>query len=239
MAVHGGDSGGEAVDVGGALMGTLTLDIRESKKTIELFRRVVPEKWPDWTVDVRKIEVGDFAVEDRVGIEHKAPADFLGCIDNGRLFQQAHELSQSYEKAFIVVDGVPRNLWSNSFIPKTADNIFGVLSSLAMRQGVPVLFTGNMAVHFVTQVMKLAEKSEGEGSYAYNPIRRSASGRELGLHIIGSLKGVGPSRARALLDHYGSPLNALNNYGRWHKDVKGIGTTTSEKAGQVLEHSSD
>lgn len=220
-------------------MPTLTLDIRESKKTIRAFRTYVSEKWPEWEVDVREIDVGDFAVEDKLGIEHKTPGDFVSSLNGNKLFQQAEELKRSYEKACIVVDGIPRNLWENPYVPMTSDNVFGILSSLFMRRGVPVLFTGKRENLLVSQVMKLAEKTEGDGSFVYNPIRQQASKKELRLHLIASLRGVGPKRARGIIDFYGSPLEALKQYERWKDDIPGIGEATVQRAKEVLEDAVD
>lgn len=217
---------------------TLSIDLRESKKDIDAFRAFVPDRFPDWKVDVRLMEVGDYAVGDKLGVERKRPPDFIGSLQSGRLFQQAEELAESYEKAFIVVDGVPRNLWSDPYARLTPQNAMGACASLAMRRGTPVLFTGRKPEHFMLQVMKLAEKSQGVGSFVYNPIRRQGSKKERGLHLIAGLPGVGPKRAKVILDEYGSPLNALQNYEEW-KNVNGIGTGTIEKVREVLDAPAD
>lgn len=225
----------------------LTIDLREKSRWINQFRQFVPVHYPAWDIDARLIEVGDYAHSDLVGIEHKSPSDFLGSLKNGKLFDQAHELAGAYQQAFILVDGVPRSLWTNLYNPCSEDNVWGVLSSLAIRHKVPVLFSGLTAdtasllpgpspaeVSFMTFVMKLFAKTQGDGSFVYNPVRRSGSKRERGLHLIGSLPGVGPKRASLILRHYGTPLEALANYKGW-SEIDGIGNSTVEKAGEVLE----
>lgn len=232
-------------------MPSLTIDLREKKRWLDQFRLFVPVHYPDWDVDARLIEVGDYAHSDLLGLEHKSPADFLGSLQSGKLFDQAHELAGAYQQAFIIVDGVPRSLWTNAYVQYSEENIFGVLSSLAVRRRVPVLFSGLTAdmacalpgpspaeVSFMTHVMKLVAKTQGDGSFTYNPVRRSGSKKERGLHLIGSLPGVGPKRARTILGFYKSPLEALQNYKHW-SELDGIGKSTIEKAGEVLECPSD
>ena len=229
-------------------MPLLTIDLREKARWINQFRTWVPNVFPDWDIDARLIEVGDYAHSDLLGIEHKSPADFLGSLKNGKLFDQAHELAGAYQQAFIIVDGVPRSLWTNLYSPHSEDNIWGVLSSLAIRHKVPVLFSGLTAdtgsllpgpspaeVSFMTLVMKMCAKTQGDGSFVYNPVRRSGSKSERGLHLIGSLPGVGPKRARIILEHYGTPQLALANYMSWSHDCTGIGKGTVDKVREVLE----
>lgn len=233
-------------------MPSLTIDLREKKRWLDQFRAFVPVHYPDWDVDARLIEVGDYAHSDLLGLEHKSPSDFLGSLQSGKLFDQAHELAGAYQQAFIIVDGVPRSLWTNAYVQYSEENIFGVLSSLAVRRRVPVLFSGLTAdmacalpgpspaeISFMTHVMKLVAKTQGDGSFTYNPVRRSGSKKERGLHLIGSLPGVGPKRARLILEHYGTPMLALANYKSWSHDIKGIGNSTVEKCGEVLDCPAD
>ncbi len=215
-------------------MPVLTIDAREKTKWHTAFKDFVPVKFPDWDVDIRLIEVGDYAHSDLVGIEHKSPSDFLSSLQSGKLFDQAYELANAYRQAFIVVDGVPRQLWSDEYVRHTADNIFGVLSSLAVRRRTPVLFTGSNEVHFMTQILKICAKTQGDGSFVYNPVRRNGSKREMGQHLIASLPGVGPKRAATILAFYKNPLEALANYKQW-STLDGIGTGTTSKVEEVLE----
>ena len=215
-------------------MPVLVVDERERHWHLR-FQIFCKSRFPDWEVNIRTIEIGDYAHSDLIGIEHKSPSDFLGSLQSGKLFDQAHELAGAYQQAFIVVDGVPRQLWSDEYVRQSSDNIFGVLSSLAVRRRTPVLFTGSNDVDFMTQVVKLCAKTQGDGSFTYNPVRRNGSKSEFGKHLIASLPGVGPKRASLILEKYATPLEALQNYNRWQHDVKGIGKGIVDKVKQVLE----
>lgn len=215
-------------------MPTLTMDIREQKEAIDGFKAFVPQHFPDWTLDVRQIEVGDFAVGNSLGLEHKAPQDFLSSLASGRLFAQAQELGEAYERAFIVVDGnQPEMLWSgwNRIGPKATR---AAIASLACHFGVPVLFAGPQRSDYMYFVLTLAEKSQGDSSFHYSPLRRKASSEEQGAHLLGGLPGIGRKRAQAIIAAYGSPLAALNNYTKW-SDLDGIGKNTVAKVKDVLE----
>lgn len=220
-------------------MPVLTVDAREQKKWHNAFKLYGAQKFPDWQVDVRLIEIGDYAHEDLIGIEHKEPGDFLSSLRSGKLFDQAYELAGAYQQGFIVVNGVPRQLWSDEYVRYGDDNIFGVLSSLAVRRKTPVLFTGSNDTHFMCQIFKLCSKTKGDGSFRYNPVRSNGSKKDRGLHLISSLPGVGPKRAHLILEHYGTPLAAITNYNRWNQDVKGIGNGTVDKCKDVLESAVD
>lgn len=218
-------------------MPTLVIDERERAWHLR-FDIFCKAKFPEWQTEVRTIEVGDYAHADLLGIEHKSPEDFLSSLQSGRLFNQAHELAQAYQQAFIVVDGVPRQLWSSSYVPYSAENIHGVLASLAVRRRTPVLFTGSNEVDFMTTIVKLVDKTQGDGSFVYNPVRSKGTKRELARHLIAALPGVGPKRAATILEAYKTPLEALIDYKNWVK-LDGIGNSTIQRAAEVLEQASD
>jgi ERCC4-type nuclease len=219
-------------------MPTLTVDLREQKEIIDGVRDFVPRNFQGWEVDARMIEVGDFSVGNALGIEHKAPSDFLGSLASGRLFAQAEELKGAYERAVILVDGNMPELLFDRWNRIGARATRGAIASLYCHFGVPVLFSGPGRSDFYWTIMQLAEKSQGDSSFFYSPLRRKASSEEHGAHLLGGLPGIGRKRAQAILAHFGTPLKALNHYRDWG-NLDGIGKGTVAKVGAVLEPAPD
>ena len=58
-----------------------------------------------FTVDIQKLDVCDFIVSDRVGIERKDTSDFLGSMKDGRLFKQAQAMAEVYTKPILILEG--------------------------------------------------------------------------------------------------------------------------------------
>jgi ERCC4-type nuclease len=57
------------------------------------------------TVIFKFLDVGDYVISNRIGIERKTAIDFAKSIADGRLFDQASRLLQTFEKAIIVIEG--------------------------------------------------------------------------------------------------------------------------------------
>jgi len=52
---------------------------------------------------VKRIEIGDFIISERVAVERKTAADFVSSIVDGRLFDQAAKMKEAYEKPLIII----------------------------------------------------------------------------------------------------------------------------------------
>ena len=89
-------------------------------------------------VILRTLEVGDYVVSDRVGIERKTAEDFLSTFLDGRdLFGQISDLARAYRRPLLIIEG--EGLYSKRQIHPNA--IRGALSTVAIDFGVPVLFS--------------------------------------------------------------------------------------------------
>ncbi|MDL5501818.1 MAG: ERCC4 domain-containing protein, partial [Candidatus Methanoperedens sp.] len=57
-------------------------------------------------VILRTLEVGDYVVSDRVGIERKTTEDFLSTFLDGRdLFGQISDLARAYRRPLLIIEG--------------------------------------------------------------------------------------------------------------------------------------
>src|SRR3989344_3092030 len=63
-------------------------------------------------VVLKQLKVADYICSDRVGIEKKAVSDFLQSIINQRIFKQAGELSDSFERPLLIMEGNPDLLFA-------------------------------------------------------------------------------------------------------------------------------
>ncbi|MBS7627229.1 hypothetical protein KEJ36_00115, partial [Candidatus Bathyarchaeota archaeon] len=88
-------------------------------------------------VVTQRLEVGDYQLSDRVIVERKTTRDFLHSIEDGRLFKQASDMVDHFDRPVLIIEG--RLLYSlSSFKP---NSIRGALSSLILDYGIPVLIT--------------------------------------------------------------------------------------------------
>jgi ERCC4-type nuclease len=95
------------------------------------------------TYDARIIEqaldVADYIVSDRVGIERKTVSDLLQSVIDQRLFRQLEDLSGTFDRPLLIVEGDQQMLFTARKIhPNT---IHGVLSSITLDHGIPIIWT--------------------------------------------------------------------------------------------------
>ncbi len=202
------------------------IDIHEPKAVIELMR--VTFRPPEYEVEVTTLSTGDICVGDAIAIERKNPQDFVASIGDGRLKQQAVEMREHYAKPFILVSGTLEDVINAAH--GDAARIVGVSASLCARYGVPTIFAGDRFAEFAS---KLVEKGTDGKAIDYSPVRRGATSAETQHAMLSMLPGVGPKRAKALLNHYGGALIALNAIDSWDI-VNGVGKGTRDRVKVAL-----
>ena len=73
----------------------------------------------DVTVEIARLEVGDYRVERRVVVERKTVADFAASLIDGRLFQQAAALALAPERSVLVLEGRDQ-VWRDTGVRREA-----------------------------------------------------------------------------------------------------------------------
>lgn len=209
----------------------LQVDIREDQKYIDKIREVMPKY--DIEVKVAMYEVGDYFIGNLIGIEHKTADDFTSSLTSGRLFQQADELAQNFRIPLVLVDAQPEQVVYNHYNHQNPNSIWAGIASLHAHHNTPVIFCGPN--NLVTMIIWYCLKATKESTQIYNPIRRDASNKERQLHLLSALPGVGEKRAKAILEIYKTPLNALVNHEFWKDNVKGVGDETSKRVERILK----
>ena len=91
-------------------------------------------------IDVKEqqLDIADYVISDRIGIERKTVSDFCSSITNQRIFDQMNRMKDSFDKTLLLIEGNPKDLFNNGLHENA---IRGALSSIAIDYGVPVLWT--------------------------------------------------------------------------------------------------
>ncbi len=180
----------------------------------------------------KKLEAGDYAVSEDVGIERKSASDFVKSIIDGRLFDQSSRLIEAFSRPVIIIEGdLSLVLQYRKIHP---NSVYGALLSL-VRRGISVVQVPSRTD--VARVIYLLARQEqvDEGKRPYVKMRK----KEVPLHeqqitFLASLPGIGPTRAVEILKKFKTPMNALLNVSKWPKFVHSIGEKTVEKVKKVL-----
>lgn len=182
-------------------------------------------------IDVKTLEVGDYVVSERIAIERKSAEDFVNSLLSNTLFEQISNISRSYEKPVLLIEG--EGLFSARQIsPKS---IHGALASIGIDFGVSVFYTRDaedsaMLIHTLAK----REQSDEQGEIKLHGKKASQMLSEQQEYIVSAINEIGPKAARSLLLHFGSVENVMKAEYEELIKVRNIGPKTAARIREVV-----
>lgn len=193
-------------------------------------------------VECARLAVGDVRIGERLVIERKEAADFVASLLDGRLARQAHALGQAAGRAVIIIEG--------EFTPEKLAGMAGgevreAMLSLILDRGLAVLRSRDVE-DTARWIAALARREEG-GRKLFAPTLRPAESNQphpaahrarrkkksaefpnpqsnaAPLAALRQVGGLGPARARALLERFGTMPRLLAASEAELAEVPGIG----------------
>jgi Fanconi anemia group M protein len=170
-------------------------------------------------LDVRHLEVADYVVSERVGIEFKSIKDFEASIIDGRLFKQCEELIDNFDRPILLIEG--GCLFHGRIHPNA---VRGAIASITTDYGIPVINVDSPA-EAASLIIAYArrEQSQLNKTVKYNAKRRAFTDDQFQEAIISAFPQLGVKLAQALLEHFGSVKGVINASLTDLKLVEGIG----------------
>jgi Fanconi anemia group M protein len=189
----------------------------------------------DLGVDVKmeKLENADYVLSSRVGVEFKTVGDFVDSIIDGRLLQQVRDLKQNFERPLFIIEGC-EDIYSMRNVHPNA--IQGMLATIAVSYGIPVLFTKNPKESAsLLNIIAKREQEENSKDFALHSNKKAMSLKEWQEYIISALPGVGSNLAKPLLRNFKSVRGVINAKKEQLEGVEKIGPKKAEKIREVVE----
>lgn len=201
---------------------------------------------------VRRLEVGDILIRRRILIERKTAADFEASMVDGRLFAQAEALVAQPFDPLIVIEGTFR---------REANRLSGAalrqaILSLVIDWRLPLVRSASVddtalwVQALLSGKRRRAEPPDwrslrpdgsrrpGTGSTRRprkKPVPAGQRARHQTQAILGAIEGVGPARARALTETFGSLASVLAAGHDELARVPGVGTQLAARIRLALE----
>jgi len=184
-------------------------------------------------VTLETLDVGDYVLSDRVAVERKSVDDFISTITGGRsLFEQMGDLSSSYARPLLVLEGERDKLYATGVHPNA---VRGALASVTVDYGVPVLFTADEDETAETlAVVARREQEDEDREVRVHGEKSSATLREQQEYVVSSIADVGPVTARALLEELGSVEAVMTATADELQEAEGVGEKTAERIREVV-----
>ena len=179
------------------------------------------------SVKTGQLETADYIVSGRVGVELKKVPDFVASLIDGRLLEQVRDLKHNFEKSVLIIEG-EENIYAVRKVHANA--IRGMLASIVLDFGVPVLYTKNP--QDTAGLLAVMAKREQDTSRDFSlHERKPHTLKEQQEFLVSAFPGVGVLTARSLLLYFGSIKAFVNATNKELTAIEGIGEKT---AGKIL-----
>lgn len=180
-----------------------------------------------------RMNIGDMGIPDLVAFERKG-SDYLSSVFSYKIFQQLHEMKESYQFSFLVVDRPLEDIIIEGLRHNISEyNTLATVASFMVRGFVPLFCSSKEQL---AQICKLVcmKVNDGKDRSKYSPVRkkREASKEEIGINILCGLPGVGEEMAKKLLERFKNPIDVFNATEEELQEVEGIG---AKRAKEIFE----
>lgn len=204
----------------------IIVDYRESRSPV---MRFLSQK--DIAIEPQQLDVGDYVLSSRIGVERKTVDDFLNSLIEGKLFVQMKNLRTAYSRPLLIVEGdgllTKRNISHNA--------IFGSFVSIIVDFGIPIITTHSAqeTADFLS-VMAQREQKSGNKIVAVRGEKPARSIAEQQQFLVEGLPNVSSVLAQRLLQHFGSIRAIANASEEDLCEVQGIGKNIASDILKIL-----
>ena len=184
-------------------------------------------------VVLQKLEVGDFLLSSRCGVEFKTKEDFVNSIIDGRLLPQIRGLKDNFERPLLILEGEEdiysiRNVHPNS--------IRGMLAAIAVSYGVPIIYSRNpQETASILSIIAKREQEETNRDFPLHGEKREMTLKEWQEYIVASLPGIGAALSKPLLKKFKTIKKIVNAKEDRLQNVEKIGPEKARGIREVLD----
>ncbi|HLC46866.1 MAG TPA: DEAD/DEAH box helicase [Candidatus Nanoarchaeia archaeon] len=184
------------------------------------------------SVQLKRLDVGDYVISERCAIEYKKVPDFVNSILDGRLLEQLKGMRGLIQRPIIIIEGV-EDLYSQRNVHPNA--IRGMLATITVSYGVPILQT-KTAKESAAIIALMAKREQDETTKHYSPHaeKKALTMKEMQEYIVSALPGVGGGLAKPLLQKFGNVRNVMTATTDELKEVEKIGEKKAKEIQRVL-----
>ena len=185
----------------------------------------------DIEIKMGDLAVGDYLLSSKLAVEFKQAPDFVDSILDGRLFRQAKEMKQVYEKPLFLISDFDE-LYSSRNVNYNA--VASALLSLLVDFSIPVIFAKDIK-EAARYIFLLAQREQNHRTNI-NVKKPSVSFDERLRFTVSTFPGVGYVLASPLLDHFKSLKEIINAKPEEIAKIEGFGKKRSEQLYDFFNH---
>lgn len=186
---------------------------------------------PGVVVQVEALGLADYVLSLRLAVERKTAADLAASILDKRLFTQAEQLTSSYPHVAYLVEGP--DLYGASNLHPNA--IRGALSYLVVLNRVAMLRSEGPEDSAALLATMARHEQQGLGYDVSGHHKRRSPAPHLQMrYLVEDLPGIGPKRAQALLECFGSLSRLFSATEDELGQMPGIGAKRARELAEFL-----
>lgn len=199
--------------------------------------REVPSKIPEFltekgvSTELKALKTGDYFFNNEVLFERKTRDDFALSIFQNRLFSQCSRMKKSHYHNVLLIEGNPYN--TKHDISRKA--IRGALLSVSVSWQIPIIYSSNPLDSAGMLIMAGKQLLQNNCQYlrkGHKPKRIKSKS----LYFLQGLTSVGPSTAKALMEHFGSAENVVLASEEELMEIEGLGATKARRIRRFLSN---
>ncbi len=204
------------------------VDIREEKSGIPSLLEALGV-----TVVRKQLPLGDYLVSGDIVIERKSAPDFAKSLFDGRLFEQAGRLADSYPLVIYIVEGDPFRLRRYRSRHK---QLTAALVTLTLDYGARIIYSEGEehTAQIIASIARRAASGKRKGAVIHKKPKLSST-REWQLYIVQSFPGIGPKTAEKILEHFGTIEAFVNASMAELAKIPGVGEKKAETIKRILK----
>ena len=176
------------------------------------------------SITIERLDLGDYAIGDRILVERKTVQDFMNTLVERDLFGQIRAMADAVARPILVIEG-EEDLYGVRNIHPNA--VRGTLAAITVDMGVTLMRTRD-ADDTAGLLYVLAQREGSErGERKVHPKKSYWSAREEQEYALAAFPNIGMKSARLLLDHFGSLKAVIDAEVEELASVHGIGEKTA------------
>ena len=190
------------------------------------------EKLSGVLVRIEHLAVGDYNIDGTVLIERKSAKDFAQSLMDGRLFCQAKQMADSPLRTAYILEGSTAE-WLGLGVSR--ESIQGALVTLMLIFDIPV-FRSSGPTESARLIFYIGSQLARLRDPEHVPYRQAKAKRKKTrqLRVLQGLPGIGPDRAKALLERFKTVRACFGASTAELMEVEGIGPKTAAAIDHVI-----
>ena len=187
---------------------------------------------------VRKnLAVGDYIISNEIVVERKSAYDFAHSLFDGRLFDQARRMAETYPQVYIIVEGDPARLRRYRGRER---QLYAAIVALVMDYGARIIYSGGpgQTAYIIASIARRAAQ-EGRHAAVLRKKAKLESVSDWQLFILQSFPGVGEKTARRIMERFRSLRDFCNAPKSELARIEGIGEKRADLIITILNRRFD